>query len=194
MTRSTCTAVAVALFLLPVVGRGQQSHKPHSSNSPSEPLPNGATDPELATFTRAVALQARPDQLGYFHSIIDSTDRALQESRELQRLGPEVNNTSTINVKSLELHDTIDDVDHYNRRFLVSFSKFQESELKPLTKRARRSYKYVAKEWRNVGELMEPGKTVPEKLMSAAANLEKALSDFRTDQIRLGREMGIQSK
>ncbi len=41
---------------------------------------------------------------------------------------------------------------------------------------------------------MEPGKVVAEKLMDAAANLEKALSDFRTDQIRLGREMGIQSK
>ena len=194
MARCTRTAVAVALFILPVSAWGQQSHKPHATNSSSESLPNGATDPELATFTRAVALEARPDQLGYFHSLIDSTDAALQESRELQRLGPVVNNVSTINAKSLQLRDTIDEVDHYNQRFLVSFSKFQESELKPLTKRVRRSYKYVAKEWRNVGELMEPGKTVPEKLMSAAANLEKALSDFRTDQIRLGREMGIQSK
>ena len=41
---------------------------------------------------------------------------------------------------------------------------------------------------------MEPGKIVAERLTSAAANLEKALSDFRTDQVRLGREMGIQSK
>ena len=193
MTRCARTAVAVALFILPVVGWGQQSHKSHSSNS-SEPLPNGAADPELATFTRAVALQARPDQVGYFHSIIDSTDAALQASRELQRLGPQVNSIPTVNAKSLQLRDTIDDIDHYNRRFLVSFSKFQESELKPLTKRVRKSYKYLAKEWKNVGQLMEPGKTVPEKLMSAAANLEKALSDFRTDQIRLGREMGIQSK
>ena len=194
MVRSTRTAVAVALFIFPVSAWGQQSHKPHATNSSSESLPNGATDPELATFTRAVALEARPDQLGYFHSIIDSTDAALQESRELQRLGPEVTNVSTMNAKSLELRDTLDDVDHYNQRFLVSFSKFQESELKPLTKRVRRSYKSVAKEWRNVSQFMEPGKTVPEKLMSAAANLEKALSDFRTDQIRLGREMGIQSK
>jgi hypothetical protein len=76
----------------------------------------------------------------------------------------------------------------------VSFTKFQESELKPLTKRVRKSYKYVAKEWKNVGELMEPGKTVPDKIMNAAANLEKALSDFRTDEIRLGREMGVHSK
>ena len=194
MTRWTRTAVAVALFMPPVVGWCQQSHNPHSTNNSSEPLPNGATDPELATFTRAVALQAGPDQVGYFHSIIDSTDKALQESRELQRLGPQVADIPTVNAKSLQLRDTIDDVDHYNQRFLVSFTKYQASELKPLTKRARKSYKDVAKEWKSVGQLMEPGRIVPEKLTSEAANLEKALSDFRTDQIRLGREMGIQSK
>jgi hypothetical protein len=193
MVRSTRMAVAIALVLLPVVASSQQSHKSHSTNS-SESLPTGAADPELTSLTRAVALQARPDQVGYFHSIIDSTDAALQESRELQRLGPEINSIPTVNAKSLQLRDAIDDVDHYNQRFLVSFTKFQESELKPLTKRAKKSYKSVAKEWTHVGQIMEPGKTVPEKLMRASANLEKALSDFRTDQIRLGREMGIQSK
>ena len=193
-TRCARTAVAVALFMVPLAGWGQQSHKPHSTNNSAESLPTGTVDPELASLTRAVALQARPDQVGYFHSIIDSTDAALQESRDLQRLGPQVTSVPTINAKSLQLRDTIDDVDHHNQRFLVSFTKFQESELKPLIKRVRKSYKYVAKEWKQVGQLMEPGKTVPEKLMSGAANLEKALSDFRTDQIRLGREMGIQSK
>jgi hypothetical protein len=188
------TAVAVASFILSISAWGQQSHKPHSTNPPAESLPNEGANPELAAVTRAVALQARPDQVGYFHSIIDSTDTALQESRELQRLGPEITNPPTVNAKSLQLRDSIDDVDHYNQRFLVSFTKFQENELKPLTKRVRKSYKFVAKEWKNVGQLMEPGKIVPEKLRNAAANLEKALSDFRTDQIRLGREMGIQSK
>jgi hypothetical protein len=52
----------------------------------------------------------------------------------------------------------------------------------------------VSREAHTVQQLMEPGKVVPEQLATGAANLEKALSDFRTDQIRLGREMGIQSK
>jgi hypothetical protein len=157
-------------------------------------LPTGTAGPELETLARAVAIQARPDQMGYFHSMIDSTDTALQQSRELQRLGPDLNSIPTVNAKSLQLRDAIDDVDHYNQRFLVSFTKVQENELKPLTKRVRKSYKYVAKEWKSVGQLMEPDRMVPGRLMTAAANLEKALSDFRTDQIRLGREMGIQSK
>ena len=144
--------------------------------------------------TRAVAIQARPDQVGYFHSAITSTDAALQQSRELQTLGSAAQSIAIVNGKSLQLRDALDDVEHYNGRFIASFSKTQEAELRPLTKRLRKSYTFVAKELKTVQQLMEPGKVVPERLMSAAANLEKALSDFRTDQIRLAREMGIQSR
>jgi len=139
-------------------------------------------------------MQARPDQVGYFRSAIQSTDLALQQSRDLQRLGAAANSIATVNAQSLALHDVIDDVDHYNGRFMASFSKTQETLLKPLRKRLRKSYTYVARESKAVQQRMEPGKIVPDRLFSAAANLEKALSDFRTDQIRLGREMGIQSK
>ena len=186
-------AVAIAFLILSIAAWGQQSHRPHSANPPSEPLPT-ANNPEIASLSRAVALQARPEQVEYFHSVIDNTDAALQQSRDLQRLGETVTDIPVMNAKSLQLRDELDDIDHYNRRFLTSFTKLQESELKKLTKRVRKSYSYVAKESKKVAQLMEPGSIVPTRLASAAANLEKALSDFRTDQIRLGREMGIQSK
>ena len=187
-------AVAVASLVLPmsVAVWGQRSHAP--TPPPAESAPTGAVNPELATMTRAVAIQARPDQVGYFHSAIDSTDTALQQSRELQSLGAAAQSIPTTNAKSLQLRDAIDDVDHYNGRFLASFTKTQESELKPLTKRLRKSYTVAAKEAKAVQQRLEPGKVVLERLTSAAANLEKALSDFRTDQVRLAREMGIQSK
>lgn len=194
MLRCTRTAVAVASLIMSVAAWGQQSHKPHSTNPPAESAPDGGVDPALTTLTRAVAIQARPDQLGYFLSILDSTDSALEQSRELQTLGPAVNSIPTVNAKSLQLRDALDDVDHYNRRFLATFSKLQSNELKPLTKRVQKSYSFVARDAKMVAQFMEPGKIAPERLTSAAANLEKALSDFRTDQVRLGREMGIQSK
>ena len=196
MTRCTRSAVAVAflLFTMPFAACGQTSHRPQSTTPPVEPAPTGADNPELDTMTRAVAIQARPDQVGYFHSAIASTDTALQQSRELQTLGPAANSIPTVNARSLALRDAIDDVEHYNGRFLASFTKTQETELKPLRKRLRRSYTFVARETRTVQQDMEPGKVVPDRLTSAAANLEKALSDFRTDQVRLAREMGIQSR
>ena len=196
MTRCTRPVVAVAslLLLMSLAARGQRSHPAQPGAPPPEAEPTGAINPELETMTRAVAMQARPDQVGYFHSAIESTDAALQQSRELQRLGEAANQIPTVNAKSLTLRDAIDDVDHYNGRFMASFSKTQEMLLKPLRKRLRKSYTFVDRESKAVQKRMEPGKVVPERLMSAAANLEKALSDFRTDQIRLGREMGIQSK
>ncbi len=188
-------AVASLLLLLPSLAAwGQHSHTPQSTTPPAESAPSGAINPELETMTRAVAIQARPDQVGYFHSAITSTDAALQQSRELQTLGSSARSIPIVNGKSLQLRDALDDVEHYNGRFIASFSNAQEAELKPLTKRLRKSYTFVAKETKAVQQLMEPGKVVPERLMSTAANLEKALSDFRTNQIRLAREMGIQSE
>lgn len=192
--RCWCTAVAVTFLTLSVAAWGQLPERPHTSKPPVEPAPTGSTIPEIDTLSRAVALQARPDQLEYFHSAIDSTDKALQESRDLQRLGPTANSIPIVNAMSLQLRDVLDDVEHYNGRLMASFTNLQETELKPLTKRLRKSYSYVSRDARKVQQLMEPGKVVPERLATGAANLEKALSDFRTDQIRLGREMGIQSK
>ena len=193
-SRGTRTVVAVASLVLSVNTWAQLSPRPHSTNPAAGPTGGDGPNAELETLTRAVAIQARPDQLEYFHSTIEGTDSALEQSRELQRLGPAANSIPIVNSKSLQLRDTLDDVDHFYRRFLASFSKRQESELKPLCKRVRKSYSFVAKESKRVQQLMEPGKIVPDRLISGAANLEKALSDFRTDQIRLGREMGIQSQ
>ena len=185
---------AVAILSMSLAAWGQASHRPHSNVPPAESAPTGAINPEIDTMTRAVAIQARPDQVGYFRSAIASTDDALQQSRELQTLGPDAQSTPIVNAKSLQLRDALDDVEHYNGRLIASFSKIQSTELKPLTKRLRKSYTFVAKEYKTVQQRMEPGKVVPERLTSGAANLEKALSDFRTDQVRLAREMGIQSK
>lgn len=186
--------VAVASFMMiSLTVWGQESHRPHSTTPPAESAPTGAVNPELETMTRAVAIQARADQVGYFRSAISSTDTALQLSRELQTLGPAAQSIPTVNARSLQLRDTLDDVEHYYGRFVASFSKTQSTELKPLTKRVRKSYTFVARESKTVQQRMEPGKVVPERLANAAANLEKALSDFRTDQVRLAREMGIQS-
>src|SRR5450631_444965 len=185
---------AVAILSMSLAAWGQESHRPHSTVPPAESAPTGAANPELETMTRAAAIQARPDQVGCFRSAIASTDDALQQSRELQILGPAAPSTSTVNAKSLQLRDAIDDVEHYYGRLVASFSKTQSAELKSLTKRLRKSYSFVAKEYKTVQQRMEPGKVVPERLTSGAANLEKALSDFRTDQVRLAREMGIQSK
>jgi hypothetical protein len=187
-------AIAVAVIPISIAAWGQLPERPHSSKPAAEPAPSGDVSPELETFSRMIHLQARPDQVGYFTAAVASTDAALRESRELQQLKEAAANVGTINAMSLQLRDLLDDVEHYDRRLVASFTKYQETELKKLTKRMNKSYSYVTQDARRVQQLMEPGKVVPNQLASGAANLEKTLSDFRADLVRLGREMGIQSQ
>jgi hypothetical protein len=194
MIRHLCAAIAVTFIPISIAACGQLPERPQSSKPATEPAPSGAVSPELETFSRMIALQARPDQVGYFNSVIESTDAVLQESRQLQQPKVATSNIGAINAMSLQLRDSLDDVEHYNRRLMASFTKYQEKELKKLTKRLHKSYSFVTRDAKRVQQLMEPGKTIPDELATGAANLEKALSDFRTDLIRLGREMGIQSK
>jgi hypothetical protein len=185
--------IAVAAISLQVTAWGfAQQHS--QSHPPPEPSPTGTIGSELETFGRAVAMQARPDQLGYFQEVLTSTGKALRLSRDLQSMGAAATDTAIVNAMSLQLRDELDDVEHYNRRLLVSFSKPQQAGLKNLTHQLKKSYAVVARQARTVQQLMEPGKVVPEQLATGAANLEKALSDFRTDEIRLGRDMGIQAQ
>lgn len=188
------TFTVIALLALAIAAWGQVPNRPHGSKPAAEPNPTGASTPELETLGRSVAIQARPDQVQYFQSAVESTDKALVESRELQRLGPNARNIALVNQLSLNLRDTLDDTEHYTGRLQASFTKFQEKELKKLIKRLEKSYSYVKRDAQTVAQLMEPGKVVPQQLATGAANLEKSLSDYRTDQIRLGREMGIQSQ
>jgi hypothetical protein len=186
-------AIWYSLLTLAVAGWCQLPERPHGSK-PKEPNPTAVVTPELDSLGRSVAIQARPDQVQYLHSAIESTDKALQESRQLQTLGSNAGNIALVNKMSLQLRDTLDDAEHYTGRLLASFTKVQEAELKKLTKRMGKSYSIVKRDAHTVSQLMEPGKVVPEQLATGAANLEKSLSDYRSDQVRLGREMGIQSQ
>jgi hypothetical protein len=187
----TMIAVAAIWWVLAVsVDAQAHQHGP----PPAETAPTGNVSPELETFGRAVAVQARLDQVGYFREVLSSTDKALQLSRDLQGLGVAASDSAVVNAQSLHLRDELDDVEHYNRRLRASFTKPQAAGLKQLNKQLDKSYSYVLRDARTVQQLMEPGHVMPEQLATGAANLEKSLSDFRTDQIRLGRDMGIPAK
>ena len=192
MTHSMRVGLTAATLVCGIACWAIPPQKPRGNQT--EPAPTGTVSPELQSLGRSVAIQARPDQLGYFQSAIDSTDKALHETRDLQQLGPSAGNVALVNQMSLQLRDALDDIEHYTRRLLVSFTKVQEAELKKLTRRMQKSFSYVQRDAKNVQQLMEPGKVAADALATGAANLEKSLSDYRTDEIRLGREMGIQSK
>ena len=105
--RYSRTVVAIASLTLYAASWAQLPNRPSTGKPPAEPAPTGSTIPELDTLSRAVAIQARPDQVDYLQLAIESTDVALQQSRELQRLGAAASNIPTTNVKSLQLRDAL---------------------------------------------------------------------------------------
>ncbi|HEY5176776.1 MAG TPA: hypothetical protein VII95_14545 [Terriglobales bacterium] len=65
--------------------------------------------------------------------------------------------------------------------------------MKTLTKKLTKSDSAVSKGAKAISRQLEQGMLDWERLASAAANLEKALAALQSDQLNLGKEMGIQS-
>jgi len=65
--------------------------------------------------------------------------------------------------------------------------------LKNLTKRLTKSDAAVSKDAKAISKQLEQRTLNSGRLVSAAANLEKALALFQSDRFNLGKEMGIQS-
>ena len=65
--------------------------------------------------------------------------------------------------------------------------------MKNLTRKLTKSDSAVSKGAKAISKQLEQRTVNSGRLVSAAANLEKALALFQTDQLNLGKEMGIQS-
>ena len=65
--------------------------------------------------------------------------------------------------------------------------------MKTLTKKLTKSDSAVSKGAKAISQQLEQGTLDPGRLANAAANLEKALAALQSDQLNLGKEMGIQS-
>lgn len=65
--------------------------------------------------------------------------------------------------------------------------------MKNLTKKLTKSDAAVSKDAKTISQQLEQGALTSEWLGNAAASLEKALVVFQSDQLNLGKEMGIPS-
>ena len=85
----------------------------------------------------------------------------------------------------------MEDAQGGNKYFVKSFSKSQKSGLKELTKKLEKVDSEVAKQKKALDQQL--GRPKGEAIASAAGKLEKALAKFQTQQLSLGKEMGIQT-
>jgi DNA repair exonuclease SbcCD ATPase subunit len=95
--------------------------------------------------------------------------------------------------KATGLQSSVEEAQRQNRDFRRSLSDSQEAGLKNLTKKLTKSDATVSKDAKAISQQLQQGMLTSEWLGNAAANLEKALVVFQSDQLNLGKEMGIPS-
>jgi hypothetical protein len=152
-----------------------------------------AEDPDMATFKHAIAVQASEEQVEQFRVMIKSTQTARQQAQDIQNLGSSTTDSVVLTQKATGLQDSVEEVQSQNHAFRRSLSDSQEAGLKSLTKKLTKSDAAVSKDARIISQQLDQGTLNPQRLVKAAGNLEKALAVFQSDQLNLGKEMGIES-
>ncbi len=93
--------------------------------------------------------------------------------------------------KTAALKEAVEEAQGSNQDFVKSFTKSQKAGLKELTKKLEKAGSEVTKQWKDLEKQLGGVKAVSEDIAGTADKLEKALEEFQTQQIELGKEMGI---
>ena len=166
-------------------GRGSGAAPP--STGTSTPAPSNS---DMNDFSRAVALQATPDQQARFTQTTKSTDAARKQA---QTLIQRAENSSQVDSPAYaQLSDAVDDARSTNRQFVNTLSASQQSGLKQVIKKLSKADVEISKDSEALSQELEHSEVDRKKVSGIAQKLDKALTDFQSEQIDIGKQMGIQ--
>ena len=167
-------------------GGGRGGGAPRSTGT------GGSTNSSLQDFNHALAVQATPDQVTQFQTLAKSTAAARKQAQELLQLAAKADRTADFSKQTTALKDALEDAQGGNKYFVKSFSKSQKSGLKELTKKLEKADSEVAKQRKALDQQLGRTKGESAAIAGTADKLEKALTEFQTQQLSLGKEMGIE--
>ncbi len=192
MRRNVCV-IAMLFLLFPLAVLGQRGGR-HGSAGTGGGTTAPQEDPDVATLKHAIAVQATEEQIGQFRLMMKSTEAARQQAHDFQHLDSNASNSEGLSSRATGLQDSVEEAQSENQTFRRSLSDSQEAGLKNLTKKVTKSASAVSRDVKAISQQLEQqGALNSGRLISAAANLEKALAVFQSDLLNLGKEMGIQS-
>ena len=145
----------------------------------------------LSDFNRALAVQATPDQTSHFPELTKSTETARKLAQELAQLGGKADSANDFAKQSAALKSAVEEAQGANQDFVKSFTKSQKAGLKELAKKVEKADSEVGKQWKDLEKQLSGVKAANEGIAGSADKLEKALEELQSQQIELGKEMGI---
>ena len=157
----------------------------------SAPGAGSTADASLTDFNRALAVQATPDQTSHFPELTKSTETARKLAQELAQVSGKSDSSTEFAKKSAGLKSAIEEAQGANQDLIKSFTKSQKAGLKELTKKLQKADSEVGKQWKDLEKQLSSLKAANEGIAGSADKLEKALEELQTQQIELGKEMGI---
>ena len=188
--------LVLALATLMVVSAStlQAQHGGHGGGSRGGAPRAGAadtSDASLADFNRALAVQATSDQASHFPALTKNTEAARNLAKEFSGMGGKGGGATEFYRKTVALKEAVEDAQGSNQDFVKSFTKSQKAGLKELTKKLEKADSEVTKQWNELEKQLGGAKSVSEAIAGTADKLEKALEEFQSQQVELGKEMGI---
>jgi hypothetical protein len=189
MRRGLVITLLFFSFQLCLMGQRGGQRGTSSGSAPTTP----AEDADVATFKHAVAEQATDEQIEQFHQMVKSTEAARQQAHDLQVLGSKSGDSENLTSKATTLQNSLERALSDTQNFRRSFTDSQEATLKNQAKKLTKSDAAVSKRAKAIAQQLEQGTPNPGRLGTYAASVEKEIVVLQSDQISLGKQMGIQS-
>jgi hypothetical protein len=190
LNRSSLLICKIALLVCPQALMAQRGVHGAGSGQPPSGASNPAPNNDINDFNRAVALQATPDQVARFRQLTKSVETARKESRNLIQHAENGDRADSSGYAGL--NNAVDETQSNCQRFLGSFSTSQQSGLKPLTKKLSKADSEVAKQSKALTQDLGQSQIDSTKIGNVVEKLNEALSSLQTEQLEIGKEMGIQ--
>ena len=194
MTRRLVLAVAILVFVSASTLLAQ--HGGHGGGGGGRRGSPGAgsgdtSDASLADFNRALAVQATSDQVSHFPGLTKNTAAARNLAKDFSGMSGKADSATEFYRKTAALKEAVEEAQGSNQDFVKSFTKSQKAGLKELSKKLEKADSEVSKQWKELEKQVGGAKAVSEAIAGTADKLEKALEEFQSQQIELGKEMGI---
>jgi hypothetical protein len=187
--------LAIATLILVSASTLHAQHGGHGGGGGGRRGSPGASadtsDAGLVDFNRALAVQATSDQVSHFPGLTKNTEAAKNLAKEFSGMSGKPDSTTEFYRKTAALKGAVEEAQGSNQDFVKSFTKSQKAGLKELTKKLEKADSEVTKQWKDLEKQLGGAKAVSEGMAGTADRLEKALEEFQSQQIELGKEMGI---
>ena len=158
---------------------------------------------ELKDFHAALAMHATSQQIIEYAAMMKATEAAKAELKTFsEQLGKE-NGAAELASRAAAVEQAIERARTENKKFVDGFSDPQKSSLKEITRRLIKADAELAQQakaldleggnTKAVGQKAVGQKAVGQAIAASAQTLERALTNFQTQQADLGEEMSIRA-